>query len=274
MWWWFGCSPDDPPSVPEPTSSTAYLAPPTTLTAAYDRPVVEAALDDAIARIPALDADDAIAIYRGLRALGDDDCPPAYPYEGYEYWYAQCVAASGAVFSGYSYEYAYGGGGGYSYDALYIAGAIVDPDGHRLAATGVFERTEIRGATQSRDVVSLDGVFAWEGAGGEGTWIQDGLLPGLDILRSLEDGVHRFEVDGGIAGLPEPADTVEFTGVVFSDDDGCLEPTGTLSVRVETEWFDVVFDGEACDSCGAVGVRGIPVGEACLDFSAWAAWSP
>jgi hypothetical protein len=262
-----------------PLPSEPYFETPATTPPAFDRDEVEAGLAEAVAVVPSLEAEEAIAIYRALRAEGDPTCPASYPYAGYEYWYAQCEAESGAVFSGYSYEYGADYGGGYVYAGVYLYGAIALPDGPTLSSTGEFASTTFGRGSEGKVRTVLDGVFDWSGEAAPGGWIARRLVPGITVVRERPGGAHVWRLDGGVSGFEGPADTVEFVDVTFDDGDGCTEPAGTISVRVAGgEWFDVTFEGDGqedgevtCDGCGRVANRGVVVGEACADFSAWTA---
>jgi hypothetical protein len=258
-----------------------YLAPPTTAPPPFDRAAVEAGLADVIALVPTLDAAPAWQVYADLRVGGDELCPPSYPYSGYEYWYAECTAASGTTFTGYAYSYDYGFGDSGWYQALYMAGSVVDPDAGTLASTGIFYHTVWARSHEVR----LDGVFDWDGAVDPGTWIARGLVPSLLTTRTRAAGDRRqVTIDGGIAGFPGDPDTFEFTGVEFDTADDCAEPLGTISFRVaDGHWLDATFrssgsnpadDGPArdCDGCAEVTSLGVPVGTVWADFSPWATW--
>lgn len=264
------CSAD--PAAPDDPGTTPYLVVPTTTPEPFDRAWTESALASAIALAPTLEATTAVSIYRDLRALGDAQCPPAAPYDGYEYWYAQCTADSGATFTGYSYDYTYTTGAAYTYDAIYLASSIVHPDGTTLAATGSFGYELVLPANGPQThTIKLNGTYDW---GGEaGGWVGEGLVPDLETTRTLDGDVRTLEIDGGVSGLSGAVGTVEYTEVAFTTQSGCAEPLGTISARTAGgEWFDVTFDGEGCDGCGVVMQRGLEVGEACADFTAWATW--
>lgn len=264
---------DAPPDTGPVETTTPYLVPSTTEAPPYDVAWAQAGLEAAIAIAPGLEAATPIALYRSLRALGDDQCPASYPYDGYEYWYAQCTSDLGATFTGYSWEYTYGGGN-YLWEAIYMASSIVAPDGFTLASTGVFghEITSVPGGLQTHDV-QLSGTFTWDGAGAEGTWVGLGLVPTLTTTRTLDDDERSLTIDGGVAGIEGDPSTVEYTGVHFDTRAGCAEPVGTLSLRTEAgEWFDITFDAIDCDGCGTAANRGVEVGTACADFTPWATW--
>lgn len=268
----FACTAGPPDALVSGT--TPYLVPPTTTPEPFDQAWVEGSLAAAVALAPTLEATSAVTIFRELRALGDEQCPPATPYDGYEYWYAQCTADSGATFTGYSYDYTYAVGSGYRYDAVYLATSIVRPDGATLAATGTFEdELTLPVSGPQRRSVKLNGTYDWDGEVDPDGWIGQRLVPDVETTRVIDGPERMLTIDGGVSGLAGGVGTVEFTAVAFTTESGCAEPIGTISARsAGGEWFDVAFDGAGCDGCGVVRERGVEVGQACADFAPWATW--
>lgn len=271
------------PDVPSPEAS-------------LDAAAVEAAVTRAVAAVAAMDPSAIPAGWEAFLTTTDGACPTFYAdYQttyGFDYWYDDCVADSGASFRGSVLvdrsdpSYA-----GYLYTEADAEGLA--PDGRAFAAHGrsiLYEwSTTGESGTSSYAYHVISGAFAWP----DGGWLEAG--PSVDlsvwnVWTARADGGRGAEVawDGGVAGLDGAGSAVLFDGVRILD--GALgsecdaEPSGTVSVRdpASGAWYAVGFDGPpsgstlayvpACDGCGDVVYDGAAVGRACPDFAPMLAW--
>lgn len=257
---------------------------------------ITAAILNAMTAAKGIHAAPVFDAYQAVMDGQDGGCPNYYEQDGNEYWYDYCTSDAGVTYNGYSFYYAYdnydvGDGLIYNGGALYGVAQVTDAAGHTFEAGGSAVEVVADAADGSYRMwqSQVQGSFAWDGPGGEGTWLAEGLAPDLIMyayyLPAYEG--HAFFLDGAVSGLGGDFDVVVFDSATIFDANaggGCsIEPSGVVSVRDgEGNWYDVLFDGPvewggdfdaaACDGCGSAWFRGEEVGQACLDFSALTDW--
>lgn len=262
----------------------------------FDAEAMSTAILDAIEVARSITGAPVMVAYNTVMASADDGCPNYYELDGNVYWYDQCTTASGSQFSGYSFYYGYtdyDGGDGNIYNGaqLYGVAQVWDAEGHQLDLGGSAADMVLTAADGSYTYwySVVQGSFAWDGAGTEGTWVSPGMAPDL-TLTAIEypayDG-HMFLVSGGVGGLSGAYETVVFDDLTLYDagigGDCPEEPGGTISVRDPNGyWYDVFLDGQlttddavrdaACDGCAEVWYQGTSLGEVCADFTTLTTW--
>jgi hypothetical protein len=256
--------------------------------AAVDLAAVLAAAQEGLELARVLVPDPVLEAYRDLVVGADAACPAMYEDDGFEYWLDSCTSATGTSFDGYGLDddlYVDDGYGAYVVSATGGAGVIESPDGTFLELDGFAQLVEAEDAGVLASTIVLVGDFATNHPAAAGTWLEEGLRPGLVTTRYETLGVTlAFAATGAIDGLGGdfPAVAFEEAVLVAALAGGCgLEPSGAISVRLATgDWVDVVFDptfvddvpvfdAASCDGCGEAWHRDVPLGEACLDFSTW-----
>jgi hypothetical protein len=249
-------------------------------------------LDLVIASLLHVKVDPVLAVYDDLMATADDSCPNWYDDDGITYWYDSCTSDAGTTFEGYAYLYDYvdylSDGTVWNGRALYGAATIVDGDGNTFEAKG--QATAISGPNSDGNESWWTAVdsFTWDGAGAEGTWLADGLAPGLSwyavYVASSEGRV--LQISGSLSGTAG-IDAVALDEVMLANTgmgSTCPEePSGSIAVLDgEGNWIDIVFDGPTwetwaepaadCDGCGQAWFQGQDLGLVCADFSPLTDW--
>lgn len=284
-----GCpASDDAGPAEEPYTPVPYVYdaedPPAPELALAD---IEAAVDAAVPLLPALSANPVFPAYAQAIAGADAGCPSYYESDGNRYWYDQCTSDAGASFSGYSFYVNYDGyddGSGVPYDgdAVYGVAEVQTADGYTFVAGGSAVSLVQNAETYTVYYSSVHGGFSWDGPGAEGTWLEEGVAPDLDMYAYATEPGNFFLVNGGIARVGGLDAVVFDTLVIFADGLGSAcgsEPGGAMSVRDnDGNWYDVVFDGppsfeeneadpELCDGCGTAYFQGEAIGPVCADFT-------
>lgn len=261
--------------------------------ATFSADAVGEAIISAMIAGPALNAAPVFPAYLAVMDGQDGSCPNYYSYNGNAYWYDTCTSESGVSYSGYSFYYSYvdyeSDGVIYNGDQLFGVATVTDADGDTFQAGGsaaALSGTAVDGSyTLWQSVVQ--GSFAYDGAAGRGTWLEDHLAPDLTLAAYYVPSydARAMILDGGVSGLGGDFDTVVFSNVALYDiAGGCRqEPSGLISLRDgEGNWYDVTLDGPvdfggdfdaaACDGCGDVWFRGEDVGQVCVDFTTLTSW--
>ncbi len=284
-----GCpAPEEKPAEDEYTPAPYIFdeeAPPV---ADLDVADLEVAIESAVGMVRTLSATPIFPAYHQAMSGAEATCPSYYDYQGSQYWYDQCDATGGTSFSGYSFYVLYDdyddGSGGAPYDgeAVYGVAEIVTPEGYTFAAGGSSYALVQLNDGYTVYSTGVQGAFAWDGPGAEGTWLADGIAPDVAMYAVAATQGNYLQVDGGLSGIGGELDTVVFDAVVLYDEglgSTCgSEPGGVISVRdAAGNWYDVVFDGPTewgaesdaalCDGCGAAYFRGEHLGDVCADFS-------
>ncbi len=266
---------------------------------ALDPAALGEAIRDGLSLALRIDARPFLASYEGLLAGADGvGCPvlvrQSDAYSQSTFWQGECGTAAGGAFSGFGAVYTYEDldyGDGTLYDGWYVyhsgrlaAGAAT------LEGSGVISYATAEPAGYTIHVTSLDGSFVLA-PDAPGPWLDGTLGPSLTVFAAYVPGLdaHAIGLDGGLAGLAGPANTIAFSGVRLTEaslGSQCdREPSGTVSVRdAEGSWYDVVFDGPTdeapdvdpavCDGCGRTYFRGRELGATCVDFAPATAWGP
>ncbi len=247
---------------------------------------VAAGVEAALAQLDGLHAGPLIDAYDQLAADMTEDCPTFYDDDGFVYWYDSCVTEDGAQFEGYAGVFTYEDfeSDGYVYDGdqLLAAATVVTTEGHTFSGSGYAQKLIATPAAEDGWLIYysyLDEGFAWDGDGAEGTWLADGLDPGLGYYRFTADDVTmQVYIDGSLS-LPAGGaiEAIAFDEVLVGNEAAGVscpdELAGTLSVLdPEGRWIDVVFDAPAdlwseatCDGCGTAWYRGDALGQVCVD---------
>ena len=272
---------------------------------------VEAAIEEGLAVLFALDPRPAKALFDELMTLGDPGgCPFVYETnDGYAdvlFWQDTCQASGGAVFDGYGYVYDY-----VDYDlgeglvgqgwALLLSGELMGADGARLEGSGVLVDFAATGPTYDYVQRSLNGSFLVSGRTIDVTglpWLDGSRQPDFELGAIYVPEVdhenfpgldaRQVSAGGAVSGLLGDVATVAFDAVVLTElaaGSVCqAEPSGTISARADDgSWVDVVFDvGEDpaeplpdaadCDGCGQAWSRGALLGTVCVDFGVLLGW--
>ncbi len=283
-------APDAYEPVPYEVPGAEYSAP------VFDADAMSTAILDAVAVARTINGAPVLVAYETVMASAQDGCPNYYAYDGNTYWYDQCTTDSGSTFNGYSFYYTYsdydaGDGNIYNGSQLYGVAQVWDADGHELDVGGSAAELVLTAADGSYTYwySVVQGSFAWDGAGTEGTWVTPGMAPNL-VLTAIDypeyDG-HMFYVSGGVSGLGGTYDTVVFDDLTLYDagigGDCPEEPGGTISVRdANGYWFDIFLDGQletsdnvrdsACDGCAEAWYQGQDLGPVCADFTTLTTW--
>lgn len=279
-----------------PYQSVPYEVPgPTAGAPEFDADAMSTAITDALSAAVGITGAPVLVAYTTVMATADDTCPNYYENEGNIYWYDQCTTESGSEFSGYSFYYLYdnfdaGDGNIYNGAQVYGVAQMWDAEGHELELGGSAANlvlTAVDGSyTYWYSVVQ--GSFAWDGAGTEGTWVTPGMAPDV-VLTAVEYPAYdarMFYINGGISGLGGAYDSVVFDGLTLYNagvGDCPEEPGGMISVRdASGYWYDMTLDGQIdtavstrasdCDGCAAVWYQGQEVGEVCADYTFLTSW--
>ncbi len=291
------CAAPDPlaDNAENPASTYAYLfeeavAPGPLLTAA----AVADAISNAVRDTRSLGAPSVLATWATAMQEGAGVCPVWTETASTASWRGHCTAPSGAEFSGYGVErqYDYMGTGAVRQvgQAVYGRGFVVTRDGSTFEMGGVALALEATPSDRPAGTPGawvgwrsrVEGSFAWSGSGGG--WLATEVTPELELLAyEWESGARLIQLTGVIGG-PVEGEAIAFEGLLLRSDDlppACpSEPVGTISVRSEDGWYDVVFDGSLegevdparCDGCGDAWFQGMPVGLVCPDLSALLGW--
>jgi len=249
---------------------------------------VGAAIQDALDRVVLVDATPVFAAYDAAMQGQSDTCPAYYYDQGNSYWFDDCGTEAGSYFSGYGYTIDYQDYpdpyDGYIYNGrgLYLASTITAGDGTAFSGAGsAYAVTADLGAEHYTEAL-VQGTFSWDGPGIDGTWMDEGLSPNVYLLRyTNDDYVGQYvNLDGGLSPFDGRFVAVAFDAVEMMDagfGNTCpQEPSGSISVRGDDGWYDVVFDGSTqmpvdpavCDGCGTAYFEGVAMGSVCPDFSA------
>lgn len=255
-------------------------------------------LDEALAKVWLVNAEPVFPAYHAVMDAADEGCPNYYEYDGSEYWYDDCTSDGGAAFSGYAFDvvytdYAYGDGV-LNGEALYGVGSATAPDGTTLSFGGsaTFYTVTPNLPVDDPDYYingnnQVQGGFAYDGAGAEGTWLGEGEAPDLITVS-----YYLPAYDGRYSAVDGAVSAADGTTIVFDllylysanlVPDCPDEPYGGMSVRdADGEWYDVIFHGPAeygdpvdtalCDGCGDVYFHGELIGSACGDFATLNNW--
>lgn len=258
----------------EPPSTTSPVVP-TTRTPwqlphpPWDRSAFEGSLQAVVDDVIDVSAAPVAAAYAELLSARDPGCPEmSEDTATRRAWASNCVTSAGAAFSA----------SGSDTDLpdsveIHLSGTVRVGDrslsgrGHWsdwLSVTGEQETHHTRLVGPVR-VVGAD-PDAWT----SGSWTVDT----LDVRRVVRDGLPTaVEVTGAVGGLATPFDAVELD-LHLSDPASCPEPSGTVALRLPPgRWFELRFDATTCDGCGEVWFRDEAVGEACVGFDRWTAWT-
>lgn len=264
---------------------------------AWDAEAGAEALSDTLAALFTFTGAPVPAAWQDFFEGADRDCPTWYSDEGTDYWFDTCTARSGTSFDGYGIYYDFDGsvyddGNAWLGAGVYAFATLTDPQGAVLSLSGTAVAVADVGIKNSQWYSAVDGSFSLEGSGAEGTWLTDGLEPGLTLLalQSRETGAHALQIVGSVSALQGPLETVAFKDVLVADASAgnpCPEePAGSLSLRdADGAWIDVIFDlsydeqsgftltdPAACDGCGRTWYRGESLGATCLDWAALLEW--
>ena len=260
---------------------------------AFDEEAVGAAVEDALARLVELHAGPLLDGYDVVATHQTDDCPAVYEDDGFEYWYDSCETEDGTQFEGYAglYSYADYESDGFVYNGrqLLAVASVVTSDGETFQGAGTASHLTATADELTLYYTTFDPGFSWDGASAEGTWLADGLDPGLYVYRYSFSGVLAQVYVTGSLSLPAGGaiEALAFDDVMVGNELAGVtcpeELAGTLSVLdTEGRWIDLVFDVSddlwaaevpGCDGCGTAWYRGEQLGQVCVDPSALGASS-
>lgn len=251
----------------------------------FDADGVGVAVEDALALLVDLHAGPLLEGYDALAEELTDDCPAIYEDEGFEYWYDSCETETGTRFEGYGGLYVYEDyeSDGWVYDGrqLLAVASVVTADGDTFQGAGMASHLTATADTLTLYYTTFDPGFSWDGDSAEGTWLADGLDPGMYVYRYSYSGVLAQVYVTGSLSLPVGGaiEAVAFDEVLVGNElagVSCPEElAGTVSVLdTEGRWIDLVFDVPTdlwsaevpdCDGCGTAWYRGEQLGQVCVD---------
>ncbi len=253
---------------------------------------VTEAIEAAFAALDELDPGPLLAIHDRLLADGDAGCPSFYTAsEGFTYWLDDCVATSGARFAGFGVAEETPGvtlddGLLGTTTTVGGSGSLVGADGTTLEMNGFLQLTTAALPGVDFETLVISGSLATDAAEATGTWLGAPWEPELtrvtyDLpggrVRTATGVIEDLEIGG--ARLPVVLQDVLIAEATTGLSDCSDEPTGVISVRLDGDWVDVLFDPVdtgsgivtepgACDGCGEAWSGVTPLGRACPDVAA------
>ncbi|MEM6927121.1 MAG: hypothetical protein AAF602_09345 [Myxococcota bacterium] len=270
---WLGAEPDDGVSI--------------------DLAVVTGAIETAYAALDQIDPDPLLTVYDAALADSAPGCPAFYTAEdGFGYWLDDCEAPSGARFEGF-------GVGQVDTDVPFDqdlfgttttiggSGTMVAADGTTLTMNGFVQLSEASSPGLTFESLVVSGTFSTDAPGAGGTWLAQGWepevtvvryeLPGGGRVRTATGVLEGLSVDGSV--VPVVLQDVAVAEEATNLSDCADEPTGVVSVRIDGDWVDVIFDPVAidggiatepglCDGCGEAWSGVTSLGPVCPDVGA------
>ncbi|MEO0606500.1 MAG: hypothetical protein AAF211_34050, partial [Myxococcota bacterium] len=261
--------------------------------ASVDLDVVNQAIETAYAALDQIDPAPLLAIYDAMLADSASGCPAFFTAEdGFEYWLDDCEAPSGASFEGF-------GVGQVDTDVPFDqdllgttttiggSGTMVAADGTTLTMNGFVQLSAASSPGLIFESLVVSGTFSTDASGAGGTWLAEGWEPEVTVVRYELPGGGRVRTATGVLEglsvggtavpvvLQDVAAAEETTGL----SDCAVEPTGVVSVRLDGDWVDVIFDPVAidgsivtepglCDGCGGAWSGVTSLGPVCPDVAA------
>lgn len=240
------------------------------------------AVEAAVARATSLSVTPVFDAYAAAVEGRDDRCP-AWAEEGEaSQWYGSCVADSGTRFDGFggvqTYE-GYGEGGDPEWAvSMYASATIATSTGHTFQGGGGVYAAGGTNADGTWGYDSISGAFRWDGPEAMGTWLADGTEADLARYWSVASWGQVVQLGGSVVasdGTPVAFDALTLISTVCPG-----EPAGTVSVRGDDGWYDVIFDLDLeeemdpalCDGCGTAWFRGERLGQVCVSLADYAAF--
>ncbi|MEN0062528.1 MAG: hypothetical protein AAGA48_10295 [Myxococcota bacterium] len=252
---------------------------------------VEASIELAFEALDELDPTPLVTAYSAVMAAGDTSCPSFFTAdEGFDYWLDTCESPSGASFDGFGVldvtegvpvDFGLVG----TTTTIGGSGSVVGPDGAGLDMNGFLQVTAAADASTSLSNLTISGSFATDHAAANGTWLEQGWEPEVSQLRLVVTGVGEVRVINGVIEnldldgqrFPVVLQNVAIADVATGFTDCGIEPTGVISVRLDGDWVDVIFDpiqtddgiltpSDVCDGCGEAWSGTQSLGPVCVAF--------
>gem|GEM_PF-1266104 len=252
---------------------------------------VEAKLREVVNGVRELNAEPIFAAFERSMALASGTCPGGTTSRTKRNWRANCTTPGGTLFDGnMNYTY-YEEGSGYHGDILSGDGQVQTASGSTFRVAGGalnWWDEQTRYGMQYEEWYSyIAGTFSYDGTGSTGSWTTSGITPNLTMtFGETREADARWGSVGGVMTLSDP----DFGAVSYGDlqvwneawgAECWAEPQGMIALRGnDGYWYEATFHGgtedtdlSLCDGCADLEWRGEVLGEVCVDFSDWLAWS-
>lgn len=241
---------------------------------------IEAALQDAFDLAITLDAWPVLDAYEAAMEARDEGCPTYVENGGESYWIGGCATSAGSRFEGFgqALDRTVEVPEGSEWSRTVAANATITTDGGEMFVGGggaVVGGGHVLADDTTYAYTAVQGTFAWTGDEAKGTWLADETSAELTVIWRQSPTYRAVTLDGTVSTAT--GDAVHFDEVTLVDVVCGGEPSGTVSLRGEDGWYDVVFDLDlddlegvspaSCDGCGAAWYRGQAVGDACVEVA-------
>ncbi|MCA9492361.1 MAG: hypothetical protein KC621_20655 [Myxococcales bacterium] len=253
-----------PPTVVPAAQGSWQLPDPTWDRSGFERSL-QAVLDDVID----VSAAPVLSAYEELFAAREPGCPEMSEESATRRaWAGNCVTSTGAAFSASGSDTDRADGA-----EVYLSGTLRVGD-LSLSGRGHWSDTLLVAGDRTTHATRLYGPVRVTGADPDAWTSRSWTVDDLDVRRVVLEGrPTAVEVTGALGGLGTTFDAAELD-LHLSDPATCAEPTGTVAMRLPPgRWFELRFDATTCDGCGQVWFRDEAVGEACVGFDRWTAWT-
>lgn len=268
---------------------------------------LQAALQALVNRVRTINAQPVVDSYRGAMSHAYGECPTLVETSSdltgdVDYWDGMCEGERDVWFKGpmttWTYEDIDVADG-----QIDLVSTILEQNGFLYTGAGVRGQTDIFSVDTSIDFNCscaafwgqgvnseggssffslVDGPSHWTGSEAEGTWLADGLRPGLwqSFEINTAEGFQMASIHGSITGYAERYDTAQFDLDLFRPLDhssACYADLTVFTIEVRDaqtgQWASIDFRVETNgDACAATGeVEG--TGEITLDLATVLDWT-